>query len=270
MPAPSTLSFAIPRPNSPPSYLNSNPNLLCATCQKNQHLYASSLAQYDVPIDTRDPNYRQKEKEYYAWRKRLEKTYPQVCAGCEAKVQDRIKETATIAKSDHLRRMMGRSRERRGQKKTPISVAGVLATAGKTLWYMGLYGQLSWSVSTLLAVALHSRTNLTDTVLKSAGGWAAVVISLATSKVWIRYSLVCSILSFWWNPMFYNMKTGFVNHIVGFGEWYKLQVLMIISRSIFHSITGTGVLADPYSQASIGAHVVMIFYIVFVSIIPHV
>ena len=219
-----------------------------------------------MELNTKDPNYRQKEKEYYVYRRRLEKTYPQVCEGCEPRVLARMKEAGMTAKADHIGRLMDKTRARKSQKQSRFSTSGTVESAGKYLWYLGILGQLSWSVITLVALALHTHSQQDETLSGSTSAWTDYFEDLSTSDVWVRNSLYCSILSLWWNPKFKQMNKGFVNHINGFGEWYKLQVLMIISRSIFYYISGTGVLSDPFSPPNIGAHIVMFLYVLFVSL----
>ena len=77
-------------------------------------------------------------------------------------------------------------------------------------------------------------------------------------------SLVFSIASIWWNPMFHQMNTGFMNHITGFRNWYKLQLLSVIVRGLLFQTMGTGVLSDPHSPVVIGAHMVTFAFILLV------
>lgn len=258
------VQYAIPRPNSPPRLRNDESSLFCKTCLKNQHLFAASIAQYDVELDTRDPNYRQKEKDFFAYRRRLEKTYPQVCQDCEPKVQSRLREAGMTAKADHLRRMMDKSRARRGQKPATITSTGMAEILGRTLWFLGLLGQISWNVSEIFSTGLEpylAEVKIHNVILSRT---IATVIGSCLSDVWIRSGILCSILSLWWNPMFSQMRTGFVSHIAGFGDWYKFQVLMIISRAAFYYISGLEALVHPDSQANTAAHVVMLIFMLLV------
>lgn len=221
-------------------------------------------------LDTSDRDYRKKEKEYFAFRRRLEKTYPQVCEDCEPRVLGRMKEAGMTAKADHLRRLMDKTRAKRAQRPKTFSVSSGLELGGKSLWYLGLLGQLLWSIMALVAFVLHTYSESDESLSGQTYPWLDYLTTLSTSQNWIQSSLYCSIFSLWWNPMFKQMNKGFMNHINGFGEWYKIQVLMIISRSLFYYISGTGVLSDPFSQPTIGAHIVMFIYILFVSLLSHI
>jgi hypothetical protein len=181
-----------------------------------------------------------------------------------------MKEAGMTAKADHLRRMMDKSRARRAQKPTIVTKSNVIQTAGQILWYSGLLGQLSWSALTLAHAVEFGFSSYLDTIAPGMAAWLEAVSAVATSTFWARNSVWCSVLALWWNPMFSQMTKGFVNHIVGFGEWYKLQILMIISRTIFYTtiqIGGSGILADPKGIPTIGAHTVMFLYILFVGLL---
>ncbi|KAF7597463.1 hypothetical protein BBP40_003710 [Aspergillus hancockii] len=79
-------------------------SLFCAQCVRNQHLFTSALAAYFPPAD--DPSYGAYEQEYPNFRKNMEERYPQVCAKCEPRVKERIRQAGYEAKSDHLRRIL--------------------------------------------------------------------------------------------------------------------------------------------------------------------
>jgi hypothetical protein len=243
-------------------------DLFCSTCLKNQHLFTASLAQYDVELDPKHPHFRERERQYFTYRKNLEKRYPQVCEDCEPKVLERMREAGKTAKTDYLRRLMDKTRAKKHQKPKHFSMSRSFEFTGKLLWYAGLLGQFIWSIMTFAAYTLHTSPTTLDLVPSSAMAFLKPITAISTSSSWARTSLYCSISSFWWNPMFNQMNKGFMNHINGFGDWYKFQVIMIISRSIFYYISGTGILADPFAQPSIGAHLFVFAFITIVSLLP--
>lgn len=261
------VQYAIARPNSPPRLRTQESSLFCNTCLKNQHLFAASIAQYDVELDTRDPNYRQKEKEFFAYRRRLEKTYPQVCQDCEPRVQSRLREAGMTAKADHLRRMMDKSRARRSQKGGPVTSAKLAEKLGRSLWFLGLFGQISWDICGVLPGHGDLGADFRELEATSSTLWtvAATLTETCMSDRWVQAGLFCSTVSIWWNPMFYQMRTGFVNHIAGFGNWYKFQVLMIMTRCIFYFVIRSNVLAQSEVGAEMAAHMVMLVFILLVS-----
>src|SRR6185436_4840701 len=75
--------------------------------------------------------------------------YPQVCGDCEPKVLERIQQAGYTAKTDHLRRIIDRSRQTRAGWRTPLDVLDLL---GRRLWQAGLALQLLWQLSVICAV----------------------------------------------------------------------------------------------------------------------
>ncbi len=131
---------------SRPSSNDPSHDIFCDTCLKNQRLFTTSLAQY-LPDDPDSPDYALLEKKYYQFRNRLEERYPQICAECEPRVQQRIEQAAYTAKTDTLRRMIDQSRRAQQVKRT--SGLDYVSLAGRCLWFSGLVLQLLWHVSTL-------------------------------------------------------------------------------------------------------------------------
>ena len=253
--APIDLKYAIPRPDSPSSQ-GSDSMLFCTTCLKNQHLYTASLAQYHIEIDPDRAQHKELERKYFAYRKSLEKRYPQVCEDCEPRVLERMREAGRTAKADHLRRLMDRSRARKSAAVTPLSFSRFIVSSGKRLWYLGLLGQILWNIMALAAVAQHENYEVLKSVLEpQLVSHFEGAIQISTSRAWARASLLCTVCSIWWNPMFKQMNSGFMNHIKGFRDWYKLQFLLVVIRSLFYYTMGTGLFADPYSPVSTAAHI---------------
>ena len=160
---------------------------------------------------------------------------------------------------------MDRSRARKSATVTQLSFSGFINSAGKWLSYVGLLGQILWNIMALVAVAQHDHPEALGSLLRSSlDSPLEGAIQISTSRAWARCSLFCSVSSIWWNPMFKQMNSGFMNHIKGFGDWYKLQFLLVVIRSLFYYIMGTGVFADPFSAVSTGAH---IFFPCFVTLV---
>ncbi|KAE8453110.1 hypothetical protein EG329_012297 [Mollisiaceae sp. DMI_Dod_QoI] len=251
------LKFTTTRSESPPSQIfESNP--FCKTCVKNQHLYTTSLQQYHIEVDPTHPDYRESERLYYKYKKTLEKTYPQVCENCEPRVLERMRAASKTAKSDHLRRLMEKTRARTATATNAYTFFDLVLLLGKWLWYIGLGGQLLWNIMALLAIYGANKPETARLpYLEILFEFLRPLIITTTSRTWARRSLICSIFSIWWNPMFKQLNNGFMNHITGFGEWYKLQLLHIVIRSLFFYTMGSGVFSDLYSPATAGAHLMV-------------
>ncbi|KAF4624628.1 hypothetical protein G7Y89_g13539 [Cudoniella acicularis] len=146
--------YAINRAGPDPDFQRNDATLFCSTCLKNQHLYMSSLSQYYVETDPSHPEYRKMEKEYFKYKDYLEKLYPQVCEDCQPRVLGRMRQAQRTAQSDHMRRLLEKTRMRRMamRVKTPS-----LCDIGRLLWWMGLLGQLIWNAMALLNAAHHEQ-----------------------------------------------------------------------------------------------------------------
>jgi hypothetical protein len=176
-----------------------------------------------------------------------------------------MREAGRTAKADHLRRLMDRSRARKSVAFNKPSLSNSIDFAGRCLWYMGLVGQLVWNIMALVAVAQHENFGASRSYLQpSLIALLEHTIRISTSRTWACFSLLCTVSSCWWNPMFKQMNSGFMNHIKGFRDWYKLQFLLVVIRSLFYYIMGTGVFEDLFSAVSTGAHIVFLCFVTLV------
>lgn len=264
--APAERIYAIQSPNSPPSTQGSQESdatLFCQTCLKNQHLYTASLSQYHVETDPAHPQYREMERQYFKYKNDLERRYPQVCEDCEPRVLERMRQAGKVAKSDYLRQLMEKSRSRKATV-NPYSIS--FADTGRLLWYTGLWGQFLWNGVALLAAIQHNQPTLISSFIRLAPlPYIRGLINVVSSSNWAWWSLCCTIASLWWNPKFKEANRGFMSHIHGFGNWYKLQGIMVVTRSLTYYIMGTGVLSDPNSEATLAAHLVSLGFNALVS-----
>ncbi|KAH8821226.1 Ima1 N-terminal domain-containing protein [Xylogone sp. PMI_703] len=262
--------YAFPRPASPSP--GPETNLFCARCLKNQHLYTASLAQYDVETDPSHPDYKALERKYFAFRRDLERRYPQVCEDCEPKVLERMREAGKAAKSDYLRRLMDRSREnRQNHRAKGLNLDSSLNIVGQTLFYLGLAGQVVWNTRTLVMAANLNPALAVNTwpVVDKLPSLPIALKIRFLAMDWgqlVRSSLLCSICAIWWNPMFKQMNKGFVNHVKGFDDWYKYQSILLIARAMFFWLMGTGIFIDASSNESVGAHAFMLGFLIFITI----
>ena len=78
----------------------------------------------DILPDPDHPQYAEIEARLPQQLKELEKRFPQCCAQCEPKARVRLQESAYEAKSDHMRWMLDKSRQRK-KKSLLISAAGL-------------------------------------------------------------------------------------------------------------------------------------------------
>ncbi|KAK4141156.1 Ima1 N-terminal domain-containing protein [Dichotomopilus funicola] len=242
------MSRAVSPPLSPPGHnnphnLHQNPNqkqtTFCATCLKNQHLLSASLAQY-LP-DPDDPDYAERERGLYRFRRRQEKLYPQICADCEPWVRQRLAQAQYTAKADVLRRMLDRSAIARRNGATRRGWLERVDSVGKWLWMAGFVLQVLWHVAVVhdrlaryLAWAGVDEGLFTVRLLKVCG---PVVRRLpAEEERLLKWSLWASGFGCWWNPRFAQIVRGFTRHISGVSKWYFFQALAVLLRFCLQSM----------------------------------
>ncbi|KAL2263719.1 hypothetical protein VTK26DRAFT_5475 [Humicola hyalothermophila] len=223
--------YAVPRALSPPSSPTTEA-IFCQKCLKNQHLLSASLAQY-LP-DPDDPDYAERERTLYRFRKNQERRYPQICADCEPRVRQRLEKAAYTAKTDLLRRMLDRSASAR---KSAVRTGGWperFDVAGRWVWVAGFVLQLAWhsvAVHALLSrrmVRVEEEDALpTFRVLRACD---SLVAALPPTERLLRWSIVASFLAAWWNPRFAQIYRGFTKHISGVSKWYIYQAMTVLLR----------------------------------------
>ncbi len=242
---------------------NSQP-IFCSTCLKNQRLFVASLAQYAPETDGDDV---QLDRDYYRFRRGLEKRYPQVCADCEVVVGNAIQRAEYTAKTDHLRKMMEMSRRARGssvyKRTTPLDWVHFSA---QMVWWAATLLQILWHLKLAAQLLGYSESGMTD---PDDAGWLSWAIQslrdavsyLPDDGTLIRASLTASVASAWWNPKFVQVSRGFTKQLSGFRQWYLFQVVICVARYFFTSLDLT---AQP-RNAALSAHLVIAAMTIFVS-----
>ncbi|KAK4133184.1 hypothetical protein BT67DRAFT_405203, partial [Trichocladium antarcticum] len=220
--------YAVPRTFSPPSS-PATTTTFCATCLKNQHLLSASLAQY-LP-DPDDPDYAEREKGLYRFRKNQERLYPQICADCEPRARRRLEQAAYTAKTDVLRRMIDRSASARKKVKTRGWLELVDA-AGRWLWIAGFVLQLAWHVVVVQALLTKYSewVGAGETTVRLLRICGPLVGKLPSAEQLSRWSTVAALSGAWWNPRFAQIFRGFTRHISGVPKWYIYQGMTIAIR----------------------------------------
>ncbi|MCJ1395938.1 hypothetical protein MMC18_008824 [Xylographa bjoerkii] len=261
----------IERPVSP-SFQSSDELLFCNTCIKNQHVLTQALASY-LPSPT-DPQYPDYEKQYPEYRRGLEERYPQVCDNCKPRVQERLRATGYAAKTDHLRRMMDKSRSAQ-QNQYRWNWRHVVVHAGGFGWLLGLMGQISWNslgAMTKFEGELQDHTTsvlLQNCIQQTLGlGWNALECTKFVEPL-ATVSLVLGFVSIWWNPRLSSKINGKLGRLVGLNEFYKLQGILNLTRLLaWYSIgRNHGFRLD--SSTTKAVHAIMLVFNLVVSFISY-
>ncbi|EPS27629.1 hypothetical protein PDE_02573 [Penicillium oxalicum 114-2] len=230
-------------------------NTFCSKCIRNQHLFRSSLAAYFPPSD--DPADAEYERGYAQFKKDLEETYPQVCDVCGPRVLEEIRKKGYEAKSDHLRRMIDRSRASKNLRQARSrSWQSLLVYAGALGYWTSICGQVAWDVTNVLTTRVTTQGSSTDPEvpaplvsgfkeMKQLGRFSkASSIDLASTA---GFALLVGLVSIWWNPKLRMKVEGRTGRFSGFAEYYQLQLITLVTRCVFWEI-----LKDP-SASALGA-----------------
>ena len=181
----------------------------------------------------------------------------------------RLQEAGYAARTDHLRRMMEKSRTSRQTKKrwTYLDLASF---AGRWTWLAGLCFELLWhfsSISTALEeVAVPE--GQADWIPVAKSSLHQLAARLPSKDVLISLSLWSNILTVWWNPLFVQVFRGFSRHVLGLAQWYTFQALMIFIRAVFSQVPVLAVGQGTDKSAEITAHIFMACLMTLVGFSP--
>ena len=216
-----------------PVFASPDEGLFCTKCIKNQHFFTQALASY-LPPST-DPKYAAYEREYPKYRKGLEERYPQVCDECEPRVRERIRVTGYAAKTDHLRRMMDKTRGSQSIR-YDWNWRHFVVYVGGIGWWSAVAGQVLWNAfGTLAAVdsglgdenpPASVKECVQQTFRDGLRGSSCTDLAQPLA-VW---ALVLGLLSSWWNPCLSKKLHGKLGRMVGLTEFYKLQGIINVCR----------------------------------------
>ncbi|KAH7356715.1 Ima1 N-terminal domain-containing protein [Rhexocercosporidium sp. MPI-PUGE-AT-0058] len=250
--APANLQYST-RPVSPEIWEH---DIFCATCLKNQHIVAAAIAEYPFDTDTRRPGYLRDEREYNKYKLGLENRFPQVCGDCEPKVLSQMRQAGKTAKTDHLRRMMEKSREAKSAPSKGVSFFGIVLSFTRLLWYMSIIGQFLWDIAPILDMVrteIVSNAQLSSSLAPVLNS-VTTVIAVCKTTTWARYSLICGFASIWWNPEFDPVTKAFKKRLKGFDVWYTHQLMMIVLRTVFYYAIRKNAPVDPIAHTTLAAH----------------
>lgn len=211
--------------------------MFCPTCVKNQHLLTESLASY-LPLPSH-ADYATYEASYPSYRRSLEERYPQVCVSCEPRARDRIRQAGYAAKSDHLRRMMERSRG--GKLKTQRwNWRGLLVSMGAMGYWGSILGQIGWNF--VGAMALKDSTWEDSQRISLSTIKSCIVQGLRQRQLegycptaltpYAGFALILGVLSLWWNPRLRDRVARRGGRLVGLDEYYRIQIFVLVARFV--------------------------------------
>lgn len=263
--------------------------VFCDTCLRNQNIYQSLLNSYEPEYMGVDPsNPYAPDKNFLVFKQDLQRRYPQVCADCQRGVDERIKKANRMAQAEVLRHRLDKTKSKHSSSRTRTWVEFFALWGGVTYW-AATAGQIMFCAMGLLrgvlprisrscshASVVHDDP-ISDTsypmyivaalslvccgvekILNSVESLTAGLPSLET------LSIMFTIASFWWNPYYRNMVRGFDRHIHGFIEWYKYQIILLVTRIVFWSVIGKGQFIRSDLPSTMGLQIFMLGFTLLV------
>ncbi|KAF2461699.1 Ima1 N-terminal domain-containing protein [Lineolata rhizophorae] len=263
--------FATTDPGTKTSHFSPSSHF-CPTCLKNQHLLVNALSTY-LPDDPSHPQYAEFEASIPTYRAQLEKRYPPVCARCAPEAERRIRDSAYFAKTDHLRRMMERSKrgvmpkawERSdlwewGWKAAVVILGGVMWWASLVMQALGnLAGMLlragdgdglvpddgadtkSFTTGSSCGTGTFGLAKCAISCGFQAAHSGSVESSCYSAALALQYfALILGILAIWWNVRLWEklMPRGRSGRLGGLKNFFTLQLAILGARAGFWSLLG--------------------------------
>ena len=169
----------------------------------------------------------------------LEERYPQVCEDCEPRVRARINKTTYAAKTDHLRRMMERTREGRIVYRSS-SWKSYIYFLGAVAWLASWAGQAVWNgIGIWVSKEGHTYDGIREVDMSLSGssclqqvlqgsGLAPACVELADRLAY--FALILGFVSILWNPRLQESLARRGGQIVGKRDYYFLQIFLLGGR----------------------------------------
>ncbi|EXJ81669.1 hypothetical protein A1O1_07734 [Capronia coronata CBS 617.96] len=196
-------------------------SIFCSTCLKNQQLYTYNLSQF-LP-DPDHPDYDKLEAQLPEYKKGLELRYPQCCARCEPRVRAQLHQATYNARSDHLRRVLEKSRQRRIASR--LGWRSLLVTAAGLAYFSSLAMQLVWH---LYGSQVSRRTpTLKLRPLDCLTHRPFVSECLDIVEPLVGLSLNLGLLSIWWNPRWQYRLSTQEGNLSGLKQYYLVQMALL-------------------------------------------
>ena len=267
-------AHAIPRAACHTSLATSEETLFCQTCLQNQHLLTQMLASYLPP--TAGANDADYESQYPKYRARLEEQYPQVCEDCAPRVSERMRAAGYAAKTDHLRRMMERTREIQEQSGTGSwSWRNVLVMAGSLGWWSSIAGQAIWNIMGAMVkpddfdgLRAEETGGTVSTCLRQYTQVREMTSACAALAAPIAgVALVLGVVSIWWNNRLSDRSRIPGCRLIGLKDYYKLQVVVLMARIGAWVSLKDGYDAGMSLPALRAAHLFMLGFLAIVSLL---
>ncbi|KAF1983096.1 hypothetical protein K402DRAFT_456911 [Aulographum hederae CBS 113979] len=213
-------------------------NVFCATCQKNQHFFQVSISEYLPSPD--DSNYEEYERGYESFKEDLERRYPLVCSQCAPAVESRLIKANYMAKTDHLRRIMEKTRKHAGIPRRHLwSFRGVIITLGALGWWASIVTQLAWHIIGAIPVLERVETVYSKPA-QLAWSCASHIFynqsvepaCYTTANSIVARGLMLGVLTVWWNNKLGDKLNNPPIRMIGLQSLWLLQTVFLAIRHL--------------------------------------
>lgn len=188
-------------------------------------------------------------------------------------MRQRIRAAGYVAKTDHLRRMIERSRGGApGRNWRDCGWRGVIVFLGGLAWWGGVLGQVLWHLYCMTAAMIELRGPdfYTDHRFSSeVQRHMSRVFGRADGQYGIdsvsRWAVALGLVSFWWNARLMGKLRRTGSQLTGLNEYYRLQTVAILVRTGAWYVLRDDSLVALSSAQSRGAHAFMLLFVALVS-----
>lgn len=190
-------------------------------------------------------------------------------------MRNRIRQAGYAAKSDHLRRMMEKSRGGRYNRRAHgWGWRSILVFTGAICFWASVAGQLAWNLMGAM-VAGNTFQDLDSDLSLS-------LVPFCFDKMWKRQpvfdecssaltpfaglALFLGMLSIWWNPKLRHKVEGRGGRLTGMGEYYKVQIIVLVVRFVAWACLQDPSITGLNPRLAPGIHGFMSIFTIIVSI----
>lgn len=157
------------------------------------------------------------------YKKGLEERYPQCCARCEPKVRAKLHQATYHARSDHLRRVLEKSRQRRIGSR--LGWRSLLVRAAGFGYFLSLVVQEGWHLYGSQVVEKSYVQVLSPRECYERRLYSSQCLDAL--EPFVGLSLAVSLLCIWWNPKWQQKLSNNEGSLSGLYEFYLAQMALL-------------------------------------------
>ncbi|KAK5134271.1 hypothetical protein LTR08_006815 [Meristemomyces frigidus] len=266
----------------PESLYHQQNTAFCETCIKNQQIYLQTLSSY-LP-DEDHPEYQKYEDGLPRFTQDLGERYPQICAKCAPRAQNKIHQADYYAGTQNVAMLGSKTRARRG-----ASARGMRDDWGKWsmrqgldfvgwMCYASLLAQIAWHIYGMFIAVSNPDIAATDfafdatpqTCISSALGLQFDQTCHQLLGDYMARALFMSACLLWYNT---GLKDWFhhthrMEAVTGQTEYLQIQLVMLAVRAVaYYKLSDSAITATFTTQQLLAVHGFMVVFIALIQCI---